>query len=156
MQAIISDSGPLRYIIMIEAEFLLRDFFEKVLVPKAVIAELSHASTPEKVRKFIADLPVWISVQEATHKINNPRLGPGESEAIALALERNLMLLADDLPARKCAHDLGIKTLGTLGIIEAAAVRKIIDFEEYYGRLAGLGFYVSEALLQEIRGRISK
>jgi len=48
------------------------------------------------------------------------------------------MLLADDLPARKCAHDLGIKTLGTLGILEAAAVRKIIDFEEYYSRLAGL------------------
>jgi predicted nucleic acid-binding protein len=54
-------------------------------------------------------------------------LGPGESEAIGLALElRAERIILDDLPARLLAQRLDIPVIGTLGILLAAKRRGLI------------------------------
>ena len=48
-------------------------------------------------------------------------LGPGESEAISLALEAHAdLLIVDDRPARRLAQALGTPIIGTLGVLFAA------------------------------------
>jgi len=48
-------------------------------------------------------------------------LDPGEAEVVALALATNgAAALIDDLAGRKCALALGLRVLGTLGVVVAA------------------------------------
>ena len=61
-------------------------------------------------------------------------IDPGESEAIALAYERKLRLIIDDLKGRQAAQQLGIPVTGTVGLIVKArqtgviaAVRPLLD-----------------------------
>ena len=57
----------------------------------------------------------------------SPRLGAGESEAIALAREiADCILLLDDLAARRAAQSLKIRVSGTVGLIVQAKQRGMI------------------------------
>lgn len=49
-----------------------------------------------------------------------------EADAIALALELDLPILIDDLKGRKVAEKLGLKFIGSLGLLKIAKNRGII------------------------------
>lgn len=53
-------------------------------------------------------------------------LGRGESEAIALAKRTNAMLLIDEHAGRTIAHRMGLRIVGTVGILVAARHRGFI------------------------------
>ena len=58
-------------------------------------------------------------------------LGPGEREAIALALETNAnFLLIDEIDGRRTAVQNGVPVKGTLGMLEEAANRNLVDLPE--------------------------
>lgn len=70
---------------------------------------------------------VEISNKKHQHELEK-ELGKGEASALALASEmENVLLLLDDLKARKAAKKLGIKFTGTLGIIHKAKELHIIE-----------------------------
>jgi hypothetical protein len=52
--------------------------------------------------------------------LDSSRLHPGEKEAIALAVKRKAMLIADDKEARYLADSLGLRYIGTAGVLLAA------------------------------------
>jgi predicted nucleic acid-binding protein len=87
--------------------------------------------TPEIAGEYGEALPPWITVvpvrdHEKTRLIQKT-LDPGESSAIALALEtRDPLLILDDAQARTFALDLGLAITGTLGILIAACRQGII------------------------------
>jgi predicted nucleic acid-binding protein len=54
------------------------------------------------------------------------RFGAGESEAMAIALNRNWIFASDDGNARKFAQERGIRLTGTLGILIKAVKNKIL------------------------------
>jgi predicted nucleic acid-binding protein len=87
--------------------------------------------TPEIAAEYGEDLPGWITVtpvrdSEKTRLIQK-NLDPGESSAIALALEtREPLLILDDAQARSFALELGLAITGTLGILIAAYRQGII------------------------------
>ena len=64
----------------------------------------------------------WLLVKEALDISRIGRfkrqLGAGESEVIALALEKELPALIDDRKAREAAERSGVKVIGTLGVLE--------------------------------------
>jgi predicted nucleic acid-binding protein len=95
---------------------------------------LGQLSIPQAVRKEVFGqdpMPQWIEertlAQPLASQIVAARLGPGEREAIALALELHAtLLLIDDLPARRLAQSLNIPVMGSLGLLLRAKNQRLI------------------------------
>jgi predicted nucleic acid-binding protein len=80
------------------------------------------------------------------------RLGPGEREAIALAVELGAdEIILDDLSARRMATSLGIPVIGTLGLLLRAKKRGLIrEVRPLVEALQSQGFRISERVLSGI------
>ena len=85
MILVVADTGPLCYLILIEAVEILPRLYERVVIPSAVYAELTHSKAPEPVKIWAATLPVWAEIRAASHVELDDILDPGEAEAIILA-----------------------------------------------------------------------
>jgi len=131
---VVSDTGPLHYLFLLGRLDVLPALYGQVIVPRSIIdIELADNQTPQALRTFLLTPPQWLIIH------NDPtivpaffgNLGLGERYAISLSLELHAnLLLCDDRAARRFATASGIAVIGTLGIIEEAAFRKLIDFEQ--------------------------
>lgn len=96
---------------------LLSALLDPIIAPPAILTELGK-------------LPDWISVvaPKDLGMVAALRLtvDPGESEAIALAYERNLRIILDDLKGRQVAKRLGIPVTGTVGLLLKAKQNGVI------------------------------
>jgi len=147
MAAVVADSSPLIALHQIGKLSLLTHLFTEVQVPFAVAREVAP-SLPE--------LPAWVLVrtlaQPIASNILRASLGPGESEALGLALElKAALVVVDERPARRLAVGLGLPVVGTAGILWRAkqagllpAVRPLLD------ELLHLGFRLSPALRYQV------
>ena len=59
MILVVADTGPIRYLVLIEAIEVLARLYDRVVLPQAVFAELTHAHAPEAVQRWAATLPDW-------------------------------------------------------------------------------------------------
>lgn len=113
-------------------------------------------TTPEMAEEFGEKLPDWIKIQVVSDKkyqdFLETQVDYGEASAIALAIEYDdVLLLLDDLKARKLASQLKFKITGTLGIIHKARQMSIIDkVKPLIDRLLSTDFRVSENIIKEI------
>ena len=86
---VVSDTSPLNYLILIDYQDVLPTLFGQIIIPQAVLNELQHAKTPEKIKHWIAAKPDWLEVRNVRvnpiNKLEN--LDYGEREAIFLAEE---------------------------------------------------------------------
>ena len=55
MTLVVADTGPVRYLAVIESIHLLPQLFDQVIVPKAVWTELTHPRAPEAARSWAND-----------------------------------------------------------------------------------------------------
>lgn len=62
MPPVVADTGPLNYLILIEAVGTLPRLFSAVLIPPGVREELSHAKAPSLVREWVAQPPAWLTI----------------------------------------------------------------------------------------------
>jgi predicted nucleic acid-binding protein len=118
----------LHYLILCGAESILPRLFRQVVIPPTVFSELQQPNTPPPVRQWAAGLPPWVAVQ--TPKAVNLTLDvdAGELEAICLAQEIHAAaVLMDDRAGRSAAIHCGLAVVGTIGLMEQAAARGIID-----------------------------
>lgn len=153
---VVADASPLRYLILIEHTYILPALYGRVLVPPAVITELSRERTPVIVQQWIANGPDWLQVQGPTRGLVLERgaLGPGEMEAIALAEELSAdALLMDERDGRREAERRGLAVLGTLRVLADAAEHGLADLPATLGRLRRTNFRASEHLLQRLLER---
>jgi hypothetical protein len=61
-------------------------------------------------------------------KVLNAHLGLGESEVIALSLEKDLdRVILDDKQARKIAGNMDLKVIGTVGVLLLAKLKTLIN-----------------------------
>ena len=91
---VVADTGPIHYLVLSGFIGTLHDLYGVVVLPEAVRDELSHPAAPDEVRAWTAALPSWVSVRTPGSGTGFERLGPGEREALRLALE----LRADPSP----------------------------------------------------------
>jgi predicted nucleic acid-binding protein len=85
------------------------------------------------------------------------RLGDGERAAILLALRiRADLLLIDDRDGVRFARSRGFAVTRTLGILDLAAARGLIDLHEAVERLKGTSFRYPPDVLDALLARHSR
>ncbi len=159
MRLVVADTGPLNYLVLIEAIDVLPKLFEQILVPAAVYDELAHADAPAPVRAFIAQKPAWLEVRpnpdrsddDATYRA----LDEGERAAIALARSIGAdLILMDDRAGVAVAYRHGLTVTGTVGGLDLAARRRLLDLASF-AKLRATNFRyppeIMEALLAQHR-----
>jgi predicted nucleic acid-binding protein len=128
MSVVVSDTSPLHYLIQCDAVHLLPALFQQVLLPPAVFQELQHSRTPPAVRAWAQSLPPWARVQAPAQLDASLDVDEGEREAISLAREvQAAAVLMDDRKGRAEAVRIGLRVTGTIGLLEAAAARGLVD-----------------------------
>ena len=150
---VIANSSPLHYLVLIDCIDLLPSLFGQVLIPQAVFRELQNPHTPPKGRDVaretagVADNSSPIGTRRGQ---GLDRLGDGEREAILLATARGtgVLLLIDEVKGRRVASRRKIRIIGTLGLLELAASRKLLDLPAAVDRLKHTTFYVVPELLR--------
>jgi predicted nucleic acid-binding protein len=157
---IVSNAGPLIALAQIERFGLLRELFGKLYIPQAVYDEVVVIGTgragANETEQAVGD---WIEVQEVKDlvmvKSLLTKLGKGESEAIALALEAKAdMVLLDDYKARATAEFMGLNMTGTVGMLSQAQKKGLIsDLRSLLDELRARGFRLSDKVYAEILKR---
>jgi predicted nucleic acid-binding protein len=154
---VVADTSPINYLVLIEQTTVLPVLYTRVLIPPAVVRELRDAEAPEPVRAWTADLPTWCEVRRPTAQVETEalaHLGAGEREAIALAQElRADLLLIDEADGRRVALSRGLTVTGTLGVLERAAERGLIELPSTLARLLTTTFRVQDELLEAMLAR---
>jgi predicted nucleic acid-binding protein len=144
---VVSDTSPLTALLLAGRHNLLRDIFDRVVIPPAVQNELLRVH---------ASLPVWIEViapRGIPDSVAAAGLDAGETEAIALALE--LLpdaVLIDERLGRRLAVQHGLQVTGLLGFLVLAKQRRLItDVVPLIHQLQSQGScWFGENLLQEV------
>ncbi len=117
----VTNSSPLIVFQRIDRWSLLRELFGRLFIPPAVHLEVFGA---DLLPEWLAERPL---AQPLASQIVAARLGAGEREAIALALELGAtQVFLDDLAARRLAQSLNIAVLGSAGIVLRAKVQGLI------------------------------
>ena len=135
---------------------LLPKLFERVLAPQTVRDELSDPEAPAAVRAWIAQAPPWLDVRSdpdtgASDEGRGSKLDRGERAVIALALAVKAdLVLMDDQAGVTVARRQGLTATGTLGVLDIAARRGLVDLAEAFERLKATSFYYRQGLLDAL------
>jgi predicted nucleic acid-binding protein len=136
VNVVVSDTSPLHYLILCNAESVLPRLFQHVIVPTTVFRELQQPNTPSPVRDWVATLPEWVTVQSPKTMNLVLNVDAGELEAICLAQEIHAdAVLMDDRAGRTAALQCGLAVVGTIGLLEQAAARGLIELPLALARL---------------------
>lgn len=147
---IAADTSPINYLILIDRISVLETLYGRVFIPHAVHDELLNPHAPERVRTWAKNPPVWLEILSPSKPLPlfGVKLGPGESEAIALAEELGAeRLLIDERAGWAIATSRGLQTIGTLGILREAHRAGLLDLRISLDQLQSAGFRVSRNLI---------
>ena len=126
---IVSDTSCISNLFQIDALHLLQKLFGKIIIPNAVFQELivfHKISFKEQLDNHSVEI-VQVIDAALLEKVKKFDLDTGETEAIALALQfKNVALIIDEIAGKRTAEQLGIKTVGLLGVILLAKEQNII------------------------------
>jgi uncharacterized protein len=140
-EPIVADSTSLIGLERIGRLKLFPDLFQPFVIPPEVDREVGVSfdwlvvETPVDQR-LIASLNTVIDL--------------GEAEAITLAHEKGYRVLLDDLPARAVAKRMGLRIIGTVGVLILAKQQLIISaVKPLLDELEAKNFYLSAGLRKE-------
>lgn len=149
MAKTICNTSPLQYLHQIYCLHLLPALAGEIVVPPAVVQELSEGA------KLGVNLPnleslSWITIESPLSTAALPLiadLGAGETEVLILALESpGSTVILDDSLAREVAMLRGISLTGTLGILLNAKQNGLIQqVEPLLDQLQKLRFRLSDS-----------
>ena len=162
---VISDTTPLISLLKINRLNLLEKLFGSVQIPKGVFAELTDNP------KFIVEaekisncsfIQVIDQIDESYVSLlrRSTGLDLGESEAIYLSDTKKAdLLLMDEVRGREVATRMGIKIMGTIGILALAYEDSIISHQEIKNAIDVLrdsGRHISERLYEQLLNMIGE
>jgi predicted nucleic acid-binding protein len=153
---VIADASPLHYLILIASTDILPALFDRIVIPRAVAAELQHPQAPIAVRVWMATTPAWLDIQDVgtAPDASLSHLDRGEQEAITLAQALHAdLLLMDEWEGRREAVRLSLMVTGILGVLERAAQRELLDLPATLMRLLTTNFYTPANLVRDMLAR---
>jgi uncharacterized protein len=155
----VSNSTPLIALSKIGKLNLLREYFEKISIPKAVYDEVVVKGGVLYGAEEVAEAD-WIMVEDVGNSLAVESLSiyldAGESEAIVLAKENNCLLIIDDWDGRKTASNMNMDITGTVGILLKAGRDGKIDLRESLDELNACGFRLSDKVRDFILSKVEE
>ena len=133
---------------------LLPRLFAKILVPPEVWDEVTVRGQGHPGAYEVSQV-TWTTIQKPDPQLVKPLsilVDAGEAQAIALAqTTADCTILLDDARARKVAQRIGIKQIGTIGLLLRAKRRGLI--EKIRPQIDGLvenGIYIRKELIDAV------
>jgi predicted nucleic acid-binding protein len=151
IENIVVNSSPLIVLFRSGQEELLPQLFESIIIPDQVYQEVVVDGPLDKVKKMLPNASWYSRIEvEICLKVAAWNLGEGESSVFSLASQKpDYRALVDDLAARRCARVLGIKTLGTGGLLVLAKKRGLIQsVRKRIESLRDSGLYMSDNVVE--------
>jgi predicted nucleic acid-binding protein len=150
----IVDASPLILFDKVNGLGLMSSLSSHILVPYAVLQELSVGADGDKLARSVVDSEHFsvVNAIEVPHTIARWDLGAGESQVLATALGiPTAEVVIDDLGARKCAKSLGLPMVGTVGLVALLKHRGQIELARpLLTSLIDSGLRLSKALLDQV------
>ena len=150
---IVSDSTALIILFDLERIELLENLFEVVYITPIVLEEVSV--------KYPVILPPFMRVEtlKDDELFNSLKmlLDLGESEAIALAKEKNLSIIIDEKRGRKIAKGVGLKVIGLLGVVYLNVKKGFLSKDEAISFLddaVNHGYRISQKMVEDVLGEL--
>jgi uncharacterized protein len=151
-----SDTSPLTSLAAIGHFELLRTLYGEIYIAEGVRQELNHGG-----RRHPGSLEVeralWVHCREVRNQslvtVLRRDLDRGEAETLALAMElKAALVLLDEKEGRHAAIRLGLRSLGTLGVLlQAKRHGEIIEVRPLLDDLREqAGFFVSDNLYWQV------
>jgi predicted nucleic acid-binding protein len=132
----ICNTSPISNLIQIDALPLLGRLFTQITIPPEVAEELeAGAEVFGAWREALGAAAIEVLPVANTDLVSelSTTLHAGESAAIALALQvGGSVLIIDEADGRKAATHLGLKIVGTVGILLRAKEQQLIERVEPY------------------------
>jgi predicted nucleic acid-binding protein len=146
---IVSDSTALIILFDLKRVELLENLFKELYITPIVLEEISV--------KYPIVLPPFMKVakledKELFHSLTK-LLDLGESEAIALAKEKNLSLIMDEKKGRKIAKGMGLNMIGLLGVVYLNVKKGFLSKDEALSFLDDAlehGYRISPKMIKDI------
>jgi predicted nucleic acid-binding protein len=110
IRLVVADAGPLIHLDQADALSLL-ELTGEVLVPKTVLDELEGGPTD------VSELEFPVEQVDPDTGSAYPHLDPGETAALLICIDRDAILLTDDMDARTTATEAGIEVHGSVGVV---------------------------------------
>ena len=121
---------------------ILRGLFEPVMIPPKV---------QEEFGKVVHWLTVVAPRNTALIKVLSTVVDDGEAEAIALASEQDCLLILDDRKARRWAKSLGLRVIGTAGLLVLAKGQGVLnEVKPVLESMKRSNFYLHPSLEKEV------
>jgi len=155
---VVSNTSPILNLAIIDHLHLLREQFDTVLIPEAVLEELRVDSNLPGAGAVVEALRAgWLRVRHVKDqnlvRLLRREIDAGESEAIALGIElRANRVLLDEKQGRKIAKSMGLNVTGLIGVIlraeKTSLTSSVPDLLDRLQKKAG--FRISPDLLKNI------
>jgi predicted nucleic acid-binding protein len=151
---VVSNTSPIIFLSKIEALDLLPQCFDQVMIPPAVLNELSDLLPPKYIEPTSISTTGQHFVRGALDMMCS--LHVGELEAMVLAQETQAdYVILDDKLARRKAQLMGLNVIGTIGVLLLAHQQKLILTATVEEHLASLtqkhGMHISLTIMERVK-----
>lgn len=150
----VADASPLILLGKVGHLDLLTGLADTILVPQSVADEVGARPDGARLLGRLAGDARYVIVQN--HRVSSEilvwDLGPGETQVVATARRLGVdRAVLDDMQARRCAVAMGVKLIGTLGVVARAKhAGQLERAAPVIKRLREIGLYVSEHLIGQL------
>ena len=152
---VVSDTSCISNLLLINQLDLLYNIYLKIIIPPAVYAEILKLEESGKDLGYFKSRK-WILVEQNFVRnislLPPKNIDPGEAEAIDLAISIKAdRLLIDERKGNFLAKQLGITTIGLLGILKIAKENNLItSVKELLDQLIENNFWLSNDLYNTV------
>lgn len=151
---VIVDAGPIIALARLDLLSLLDSLFDKASITSVVANEClanpdhhEHDTIRTALQGGQLRCVEWTRLPASSMW----NLDPGEASTIALAKSSQATVLVDDLAARRMAGIIGVKVIGTCGLLLVAKRHGLVKaVRPQVEKLALSGYYLSQSLIETV------
>jgi len=154
-ETVVADAGPLIAFAHLNLLSLLPEILGRTIVPGIVLQECLYIPSRPDAMIIKSAVDEGVLTVQASNEIQleglSSSLGAGEQSAISIALTLDCAVLMDEKLARRAASHLGLRVIGTGGVlIKARKMDLITEVAPLLEQLRAKGYYLSSGLVTSI------